>query len=68
MRVVIDAPVSQYQISTALDLTLSQMPGVGTRVTATIQISRETLTLLPRTAIGICWPLRAVLPFAASFV
>jgi VWFA-related protein len=44
MRVVIDAPVSQYQISTALDLTLSQMPGVGTRVTATIQISRETLT------------------------
>lgn len=44
MRVVIDAPVSQYQISTSLDLTLSQMPGVGTRVTATIQISRETLT------------------------
>ena len=44
MRVVIDAPVSQYQISTSLDLTLSQLPGVGTRVTATIQISREALT------------------------
>jgi len=44
MRVVIDAPVSQYQIPTALDLTLSQMPGVGTQVKATIQISREALT------------------------
>jgi VWFA-related protein len=44
MRLVIDAPVSQRQIPTALDLTLSQMPGVGTQVTATIQISRESLT------------------------
>jgi len=44
MRLVIDAPVSQNQIPTALDLRLSQMPGVGTQVTATIQISREALT------------------------
>jgi VWFA-related protein len=44
MRLVIDAPVSQNQIPTALDLHLSQMPGVGTQVTATIQISREALT------------------------
>jgi hypothetical protein len=44
MRLVIDAPVSQRQIPTSLDLTLSQMPGVGTQVTATIQISREALT------------------------
>jgi VWFA-related protein len=44
MRVVIDAPVSQYQIPTTLDLTLAQMPGVGTQVKATIQINREALT------------------------
>jgi VWFA-related protein len=44
MRVVIDAPVSQYQIPTTLDLTLAQMPGVGTQVKATIQITREALT------------------------
>ncbi len=44
MRLVIDAPVSQTQIPTTLDLTLSQMPGVGTQLTATIQISREALT------------------------
>jgi len=44
MRVVIDAPVSQTQIPTVLDLSLSQMPGVGTQLTATIQISREALT------------------------
>jgi hypothetical protein len=44
MRVVIDAPISQHQIQTSLDLSLSQMPGVGTQVTATIQISREALT------------------------
>ncbi|HEU5237756.1 MAG TPA: VWA domain-containing protein [Pyrinomonadaceae bacterium] len=43
MRLVIDAPVSQHEIPTSLDLTLSQMPGVGTQVTATIQISREAL-------------------------
>jgi VWFA-related protein len=44
MRLVIDAPVSQTQIPTVLDLSLSQMPGVGTQLTATIQISREALT------------------------
>lgn len=44
MRIVIDAPVSQQQIPTTLDLTRAQMPGVGTQVTATIQISREALT------------------------
>jgi VWFA-related protein len=44
MRVVIDAPTSQGQIPTSLDLSLRQMPGVGTQVTAEIQISREALT------------------------
>lgn len=44
MRIVIDAPISQRQIPTSLELTLSQMPGVGTQVRATIQISREALT------------------------
>jgi VWFA-related protein len=44
MRLVIDAPLSQQQIPTSLELTLSQMPGVGTQVRATIQISRESLT------------------------
>jgi hypothetical protein len=43
MRLVIDAPVSQGQIPTELALSLGQMPGVGTRVTATIEISREAL-------------------------
>ena len=44
MRLVIDAPVSQAQIPTELELSLGQMPGVGTRVTASIQVSREALT------------------------
>lgn len=44
MRLVIDAPVSQRQIPTELELSLGQMPGVGTRVTATIEISRDALT------------------------
>jgi VWFA-related protein len=44
MRLVIDAPVSQRQIPTNLELRLAQVPGVGTRVTATLQISREALT------------------------
>jgi VWFA-related protein len=43
MRLVIDAPVSQRQIPTELELSLGQMPGVGTRVTATIEISRDAL-------------------------
>jgi len=43
MRLVIDAPVSQRQIPTDLELSLGQMPGVGTRVTATIEINRDAL-------------------------
>src|SRR5437667_4242040 len=44
MRLVIDAPVSQRQIPTELELNRVQMPGVGTRVTATLKISREALS------------------------
>jgi len=44
LRLVIDAPVSQRQIPTDLELRLGQVPGVGTRVTATLQINREALT------------------------
>ncbi len=44
MRLIVDAPVSQRQIPTQLALTLTQMPGVGTRVDAKVQISREALT------------------------
>lgn len=44
VRLVIDAPVSQRQIPTDLELRLGQVPGVGTRVTATLQINREALT------------------------
>jgi len=44
LRVVIDAPVSQRQIPTDLSLRFEQMPGVGTKVNATIQIGREALT------------------------
>ena len=47
MRLVIDAPISQRQIPTELALSLSQMPGVGTRLTASIQMSREALTFEP---------------------
>lgn len=43
MRLVIDAPVSQRQIPTELGLSVAQMPGVGTRVTATVEIDREAL-------------------------
>jgi VWFA-related protein len=44
MRNVIDAPVSQRQIPTDLSLRLVPMPGVGTQVAASIQISRGALT------------------------
>jgi hypothetical protein len=44
MRLVIDAPVSQRQISTDLFLGFEQMPGVGTKVNATIQVARDALT------------------------
>jgi VWFA-related protein len=43
MRLVIDAPVSQRQIPTDVDLAVNIVPGVGTRTTATIQIGREAL-------------------------
>ncbi len=43
MRLVIDAPVSQRQIPTDVDLTLNIIPGVGTRTRATIAISRAAL-------------------------
>ncbi len=44
MRLIVDAPVSQRQMPTELTLNLAQMPGVGTRLNATLQISREFLT------------------------
>jgi len=44
MRRVIDAPVSQRQIPTELSLSVTQMPSVGTRVSAAIQIKRDALT------------------------
>ncbi len=44
MRLVIDAPVAQIQIPAKLDLRVSQMPGVGTQVTAAIAIDREALS------------------------
>jgi len=44
MRVIVDAPVSQKGIPTDLTLNLAQMPGVGTRLNAQLQISRESLT------------------------
>ena len=47
MRLVIDAPVEQRQIPTNLTLRLNQMPGVGTRLTASIQMNREALTFEP---------------------
>ena len=44
MRIVIDAPVNQTQIPTRLGLVLAQMPGVGTQVVASVEISREALS------------------------
>ena len=44
MRLVIDAPVSQSEIPTALDLHFNQMPGFGTSVMATISIDDSALT------------------------
>jgi VWFA-related protein len=44
MRLVIDAPVSLRQIPTELLLGFEQMPGVGTKVNAAIQIGRDALT------------------------
>jgi VWFA-related protein len=44
MRLVIDAPVSQSEIPTAVDLHFNQMPGLGTSVVATISIDDAALT------------------------
>lgn len=44
MRFVIDAPVSQREIPTEVDLRFVQMPGVGTRVIATISIDESALS------------------------
>ena len=44
MRLVIDAPVSQSEIPTAVDLHFNQMPGFGTNVIATIAIDDAALT------------------------
>lgn len=44
MRLVIDAPISQRQIPTDLTLNLIQMPGVGTKINAVIQINRDALS------------------------
>jgi len=44
MRAVIDAPLSQRQIPTELSLGVEQMPGVGTKVNATIQLGRDALS------------------------
>ena len=44
MRLVIDAPVSQREIPTEVDLRFIQMPGFGTRVVATFSIDDSGLT------------------------
>jgi len=44
MRLVIDAPVSQSEIPTAVDLHFNQMPGLCTSVVATIAIDDSALT------------------------
>jgi VWFA-related protein len=44
MRLVIDAPVTQREIPTEVDLRFSQMPGLGTHVLATISIDETALT------------------------
>ena len=44
MRLVIDAPVSQLQIPTTVTLGFTQVPGVGTKLAASIEINREGLT------------------------
>jgi VWFA-related protein len=44
MRLVVDAPVSQREIPTAVDLHFNQMPGIGTNVVATIAIDDAALS------------------------
>ncbi len=43
MRLVIDAPLSQNEIPTEVDLRINQMPGIGTRVIVTISITDSAL-------------------------
>ncbi|MFY9622017.1 MAG: VWA domain-containing protein [Pyrinomonadaceae bacterium] len=43
MRVVIDAPVEQRELKAQLIVSLAPMPGVGTRVLATVEIDRRGL-------------------------
>jgi len=47
MRLVIDAPVSQREVPAAVDLRFVQMPGIGTRVVATLSIDETALTFEP---------------------
>jgi VWFA-related protein len=44
MRLIIDAPVAQRELGTKLTLNLATMPGVGTRVLATVEIDRRSLS------------------------
>jgi VWFA-related protein len=44
MRLVIDAPLSQREVPTQLSLDYLQVPGVGTKVVASVEINREALT------------------------
>ncbi len=44
MRLVIDAPISQHEIPSEVELSMVQMPGVGTRVMATLSIDDAALT------------------------
>src|SRR5262249_14552941 len=44
MRLVVDAPVTQLEVPTEVDLRFVQMPGFGTRVIATISIDDSALT------------------------
>jgi hypothetical protein len=43
MRRVIDTPVAQREITTRLHVSLTPMPGVGTKVLATVEIDRRSL-------------------------
>ena len=43
MRVVIDNPVEQRELKTTLSLSLVQLPGIGSKVLATLKIDRNAL-------------------------
>jgi VWFA-related protein len=44
MRVLVDSPVPQNELATELSLDTYQMPGIGTRVIASLKMNREALT------------------------